>query len=97
MQEYDATLLLQTTTSQQFESKKGSLFSTSITTDGVHYNGASSLELKGTFSNPDDEVMLKLQDITMINYQSSNCYDVKLALKTDYKGFNSDLSLLIHY
>jgi endo-beta-N-acetylglucosaminidase D len=62
LSEYDASLLLSTLSSQVAFSKHGSDFTYQVTTDIPHYVGGSSLLIKGSFTQENDEVVIKLQD-----------------------------------
>jgi endo-beta-N-acetylglucosaminidase D len=95
--EYDASLLLSNLSSQVAFSKHGSDFTYQVTTDIPHYVGGSSLLIKGSFNQENDEVTIKLQDKVEI-MKEEGIYDVKVAFKMDYRVFKKgEITLVLKY
>ena len=93
--EYDASLLLISTSQQTAISRQGQSFTYLVTTDIPHYVGGSSLLIKGSFTAESDDVAIKLQDIEI---SEDGIYDVKVAFKMDYKLFKKgEISLVLKY
>jgi hypothetical protein len=83
--------------SQVAFSKHGSDFTYQVTTDIPHYVGGSSLLIKGSFTQENDEVVIKLQDQVEIT-KEEGIYDVKVAFKMDYRVFKKgEITLILSY
>jgi len=95
--EYDASLFLSNLSSQVAFSKHGSDFTYQVTTDIPHYVGGSSLLIKGSFAQENDEVVIKLQNKVEIT-KEEGIYDVKVAFKMDYRLFKKgEITLVLRY
>jgi hypothetical protein len=68
-----------------------------VTTDIPHYVGGSSLLIKGSFNQENDEITIKLQDKVEI-MKEEGIYDVKVAFKMDYRVFKKgEINLVLKY